>query len=221
MDLDRAPCCVAGCPRTCARAGASSSLDMAEIYVPRTAELLGTGWTCDELDFGQVSIASARLQSMLRQLEEGWAAPSAGRDAHCPAMVVGVPDGEQHTLGATVLAGQLRHRGMSVHLDITLDHASLASALQSQRFVGIFLSVSGARHLESCRHMVEMCRKQGQGTPVIIGGTILEHQNDITDLTGCDLATSDMVDALVFCGLGGMIGQSPAVAPIQTASAAG
>lgn len=184
------------------RAGVRN-LDIAEIYVPRVAELLGVGWCSDELDFGRVSIGSSRLQLLLRQLDDEWAMAHPRRSTACPAVLVGVPAGVQHTLGASVLAGQLRHRGFSVHLDPEITPGALAGRLARQRYSGVFLSASGAAHLETCRELVTIGKKEGRGTPVILGGTILEHHDDIERETGADRATSDIAEALSVCGFDG------------------
>ena len=175
--------------------------EIAEVYVPRVAEILGLGWSCDALDFAAVSIGAARLQAQLRRLDDIWAMAHPPRPGDCPAFLVGVPDGCQHTLGAAVLAGQLRHRGFAVHFDPALTAEALSRRAGSQRYAGIFLSASGAARLDSCAGLVASSRRANRDTPVIIGGTILQDHHDIPSLTGGDHATSDVVEALSLCGI--------------------
>lgn len=178
------------------RAENFTALEIAEVYVPAVAQFLGQGWVCDELDFAAVTIGAARLQSMLRYLEfeSSYATPRA------VGFLVGVPEGVQHTLGASVLAAQLRQRGYSVHLDLTLTPERLAEQMRKEHYGGILLSASGAAHLESCRKLLDHLRQESRNTPVILGGTLLEQVNDIKSLTGVDLVTSDVGEALAFCG---------------------
>ena len=198
-----------------------SSLEVAEIYVPRVAEVLGCGWTSDEYDFGQVSIASSRLQFLLRQLDDEWATAHPRRSNACPAVLIGVPEGVQHTLGASVLAGQLRHRGFSVHLDPQITPSGLAAQLRKQHFSGVFLSASGAAHLEICSDLVTISKKQSRGTPVILGGTILEQHEDIEAFTGVNCATSDIAEAVSFCGFDGQRLFNPDAEPPDVVTPAG
>ena len=170
-------------------------LQVAELYVPAVAHFLGRGWVCDELDFAAVTIGAARLQSMLRHLAfQPHATPRT------VAFLVGVPQGVQHTLGASVLAAQLRHRGYSVHLDLTLTPDRLTEQMRKQHYAGVLLSASGAAHLESCRKLVNCSKQESRNTPVLLGGTLLEQVQDIKTRTGSDFVTSDVSEALVYCG---------------------
>ncbi|NNE52389.1 MAG: hypothetical protein HKN30_08295 [Sulfitobacter sp.] len=172
-----------------------------ESYVPVVAQRLGEAWIADRLDFGAVTIGAARLQSLVRRLDREGA---LGRDVHAYAargLLLGVPEGEQHTLGATVLANQLRSRGISVHLDLELSVSSLSHRLARQQFIGVFLSVSGEQHLESLRSLVACTHYESRSTPVIVGGSILEHTNDIETRTGADFATCDLDRAIRNCDI--------------------
>ncbi|KIN69978.1 Regulatory protein PpaA [Sulfitobacter noctilucicola] len=175
---------------------------IAEMYVPVVARRLGEAWLHDTLDFAAVTIASARLQGILWKLENDWAVPHEKRH-HCPpAFLVGVPAGVQHTLGATIVAGQLRHRGMSVHLDIELTATDIAQYVRNQELSGVLLSASSPEHLDFLRILVDISHQQSRKTPVFIGGAILEHTDAIREITGADLVTSDVQEVLQFCEAG-------------------
>lgn len=176
-----------------------TSAIIAESYVPEVARRLGDAWVADTLNFGAVTIGSARLQGLLRSLTVGW---DIGLDdiAYDRApYLVGVPHGSQHTLGATVLAGALRHRGISVNLIGELTPASIFAELQQQEYKGILISASHIAHLEPSRDLVDQVRQAGRNTPVLIGGSILEHTVDIQSFTRADLVTGDVDEAITFC----------------------
>lgn len=177
------------------------SLQIAESYVPTVARRLGEDWEADRVDFAGVSIASARLQTVLRKLEMDWGLPQEAKFDSPPAFIVGIPEGAQHTLGASVLAGQLRHRGLSVHLDLEMTVESLAQQVRHEHYSGVLLSLASPDHLETCRHLIETSKNESRGTPVIVGGSILQHSNDIRPEVRADLLTSDIQDALRHCDL--------------------
>lgn len=178
-----------------------STLQIAEAYVPTVARRLGDDWLADRIDFAAVSIGSARLQGLLRRLGPDWGLPRGAKCHSPPAYIVGVPDGVQHTMGATVLAGQLRHRGLSVHLDLEMTVESLAEKVGNDRYSGILISASAAAHLEPARKLVECAKNESRDTPVIIGGIVLDHAADIKRQTKADLVTSDVYDAMRHCDI--------------------
>ena len=182
------------------KAGVSNA-QIAEVYVPLVARRLGEAWVADETDFGAVTIGCARLQGLLHHLSSDWSVADEAYARQSPHYLVGVADGLQHTLGASVLAGQLRHRGCSVHVDLELTPESLVDTVTAERFTGVLLSASSRDHLETVRELLEYYRAHGRKTPVIIGGNILEQVDDILSLLPADLATSDMREALEFCNV--------------------
>lgn len=176
-----------------------SSATIAEVYVPCVARRLGDAWLADTLDFGGVTIGSARLQGLLWRLEKDWSVPIKAGAHSPPAFLVGVPAGNQHLLGATVLAGQLRHRGMSVNLDLELTPERLTRHVINQQLSGVLLSACAGDDLAPFSDLVNISRRQSRNTPVIIGGSILEHEHSIKSRTGADLVTDNLHDVLHFC----------------------
>ncbi len=176
-----------------------TTASIAEIYVPAVANRLGDAWVADTLDFGAVTIGSARLQGLLWKLEKDWAIPNRPLAHRPPAFLVGVPAGNQHTLGATVLAGQLRHRGMSVNLDLELTPDRLLGHVLNQQLSGILLSAAASDPLASLKDLVNISREHSRSTPVIVGGSILDLEENIQSQLGADLVTTSVHDVLWFC----------------------
>ncbi len=176
-----------------------SHAEVAENYIPAVALRLGELWCTDKLAFGAVTIGCARLQGLLRRMEADWGVLDGARLHGRPGYLVGVPDGVQHTLGATVLAGQLRHRGAPVLLEYELTPQKLKVALTTGHYAGVMLSGSGRKCLDPLRDLVDSAKAMSRSTPVIIGGSILEHVADIQSFTGADMVTSSLGGAMAFC----------------------
>lgn len=184
-----------------------SAEQVIDVYVPAAISMLGDCWHDGELDILQTSIASARLQTLLRELGRAWVADQCGSRAGSRIMMV-LPAGEQHTLGAMIAANQLRRLGVSVRMNLLPHPDKVVSDLQSHAFDALFLSVSNESSLESCQELVKTVRANGQqAVPVAIGGGLLSLGHPVLTpsrlaaLTGANIATANVVEALSFCGL--------------------
>ena len=179
-----------------------SAATLAEVYVPCVARRLGEDWVADELDFRAVSVGSSRLQSLLWKLAPEWAQSGVlVSTARAPVMVA-VPAGCQHTLGATVLAGQLRYRGILAELDLAFTGAQSHAGAAQKQFTAIFISASAREPLEYLATLVQKACQTYPRTPVLIGGNVTDQMVDIQKYTNADLVTCDLEQALAFCGLG-------------------
>ena len=179
------------------------AVDLADFYIPEVARKLGDQWCIDELSFASVTIGSARLQSMLRSLGPDWSGETTGQTATASILLV-VPQEVYHTLGALVLGGQLRRKGLSVKLVLGGKPQDVANHVECAHYDCVFLSSSRGETLESLRRLVEAVKTANQTPPpIVIGGTILEVEpiETITALTGADYATSIPEEALRLCGV--------------------
>ncbi len=177
--------------------------DIADFYIPALARDLGDDWCSDGLSFASVTIAVSRLQAMLRELGPEWAGDQSANPAAPSILLIVGPD-VYHTLGAMVLSGQLRRKGLSVRLMLGAEPHELAQKLSKTSYDAVFISSSSGESLESLRRIVYVIRTSSKtSTPVVIGGTILEVENryDVTALTGADHATNVPSEALELCGL--------------------
>lgn len=177
--------------------------DLADLYIPELARELGIGWCEDSLSFASVTIGTSRLQAMLRELGPEWAGDQSASPT-APQIMLIVAQDVYHTLGAMVLSGQLRRKGLSVRLMLGVPLHELAQKLAKQSYDAIFISSSLGETLESLRKIVEVVRTSSNTSlPVVIGGTILEAETayDVAMLTGADYATNLPNEALELCGL--------------------
>lgn len=172
-------------------------------YIPAVARRMGDEWCDDKSSFAAVTIGGSRLQALLRELSTFWKADDAliSPNDGASALVM-VPPREQHTLGAAVLATQLRRIGLSVRLSVGPDMKSLAQTMASSAFDAVIISSAGAGPISNIRDMVNIARNAGSGpTPkIVVGGTMLQLDNiDIRRETGADLASVDLAETLDFC----------------------
>lgn len=175
--------------------------DIADHYIPALARDMGELWCSDQLSFAEVTIGVARLQSILRDLGPDWAGDRFAQSGAATILLV-VAEGEFHTLGAMVMAGQLRRKGFSVSLSLGLHTADIEKKFRQTSFDAVFVSASRGEKLEKLRKIVEALRNAlACVTPIVIGGTLLEIETDIAVLTGADVVTNDPDEALKLCGL--------------------
>lgn len=229
--LDRLYCAAIGAdPRACAEVARALIADgltadrICDVHIPATARKMGEDWTSDDLNFSAVTIGVARLQGLLRELDldlgrgAGHAAGGAG------AILLVIAPGADHTLGALVLASQLRRRGVSVRLSMGEGSEALAAAVTGTRFDGVFLS---ATITESLPYLAEAAAAIRAAMPVppplVLGGALVARdagdaaaETSGTDaetgatggmttgdaaFAGIDHVTCDLDEAIRFCGL--------------------
>jgi methanogenic corrinoid protein MtbC1 len=172
-----------------------------DYYIPSIARNLGDAWTEDEMSFATVTIGTARMQQVLRDLAPGWHSEKR-RPTEAAAILLLVPADNSHTLGATVLVGQLRRMGFSVHLLVGAEVGDLTDRVGRSRFDAVFISTSCTSGLESVRKLVHVIRTLlPDGPPVVVGGPMIECIKDVIARTGADHATSDLEEGLRFCNL--------------------
>ncbi len=205
--LDEAPIAMTSA-LACFRRFRIGPVALADIYIPDVARRLGQGWLDDRLGFAEVSNGSARLQTLLRELNGRWVADDAETPDAGEILLV-VPFGEQHTLGAMVAMGQLRRLGVSVCLRFGPTIAELVALMHARRFDGVFISLSSPQKLDSCRELIVHLKSLGDGVPIILGGAVLTLCDNALELSGADDTTEDIRTALSRCGI--VIDQQPAL----------
>lgn len=170
-------------------------------YIPAAARELGERWTRDELGFADVTIGTARLQALLRDLSAPALVESMPADDAVNAMLI-VPADEYHTLGGMAAASQLRRMGLSVCLCLGQTEDEVVQKAAVRRFEMIAISASGRDRVGSVRRLVAGLRRVAPvPVPVVLGGRIAEEGEDLCALTGADFVTSDTREALQLCAL--------------------
>jgi methanogenic corrinoid protein MtbC1 len=165
--------------------------ELADVYFPAVARHLGCGWAEDRISFAEVTLGAARMQGLLRQLGRDWASDAADLPDGGTVLMV-LPEGEQHSLGAMVLTGQLRRQGVSVLLRIGPRPDDLRALVKDRPFDCAMVSVGCEEKLALCGKLVNSL-KEGSGGRlwVAVGGAVLERATDIRQRTGADVVTND------------------------------
>jgi len=171
--------------------------DVIDIYIPAAARFFGDSWCEDNLSFADVTIGVARLQGLTRDLR---AAQTDELDV--PTILVLVPADAYHTLGATVVADQLRRHGVAVKMAMGYSETDLKELLETHDFDAVLISAAACERLETIRKLVKTVRTAAIGSPpVVLGGTVLDQETDIRSLTGADHIANNAEEALRICGL--------------------
>lgn len=193
-----------------------------DVHIPATARRMGEDWENDDLPFSTVTIGTARLQGLLRELD----LDLERRDGHAAGGEVGaimlvVAPGADHTLGALVLASQLRRRGPSVRLSLGESPEAMAAAVVGTRFDAVFLSASIAGSLPHLARAAATIRAAVPvPPPLVLGGALVAFGGGVaawaaedaaTEMTGdvagggafagIDHVTCDLDEAMRLCGL--------------------
>lgn len=178
-----------------------SDRQIADLYLPAVARLLGAGWCDDSRSFAQVTIGVARLQSLLADLGPEWRTEMpVPLDA--AAVLVVVSDGVDHSFGAKLLVGQSRRRGLSVRLVAGRHPDDIRTLLTRVQFDAVMISAAICDDLAPSRQIVQAVKGgPGHRPPVVIGGGICALGPEVRALTGADHVTFDIDDALRFCRL--------------------
>lgn len=179
------------------RAAGISHAAIIDRYLPAAARKLGAEWCEDSMSFADVTIGSARLQAILRDLR----APQV-TDPGAPSALIVVPPEAYHTLGATVVADQLRRLGIAPQMAMGLKPLDLAELVESHDFNAVLISAASSQRLETVRELVNCVRKASRSpVPIIVGGTVTDKDTDIRTLTGADYVSNNPEEALKACGL--------------------
>lgn len=195
------------------RAAGVTLEDIVDHYIPEVARRLGSLWCSDALGFADVTIGSARLQGLLRDLSVQLVYPQNRKNEAGVAVVV-LAD-EYHTLGAMVMTSQLRRLGISVRLMLGVSEQLALLELRQDRYDAVFISASHTESLEKLSKFVDKIRRQTKrNTPIALGGPIMAQPKDVKAATGADVATSDVYEAVRSCRLKTFHGSSSVTAKL-------
>lgn len=175
--------------------------DIIDHILPAIARIMGERWSADEISFADVTIGSARLQEAVRAFG-GHDKTRQRMDSDAPVILLVIPRPEHHTLGAFVLADQLRRLGYRVDIAIDSYPREIVEMLRKRRYVMVGITAAGRRTLASARELVDTIRLTvPRLTPIIIGGSILDKGLDVLAMTGADHTARDAASALRKSGL--------------------
>ena len=162
---------------------------LATAYIPAAARTLGERWERDLITFVDVTVCTARLQSLLHHIDR--ADDRHDEEADATALIL-VPQAEQHTLGAYVLASLLHKAGIVANVRVAPTAAELTQALAVTKYELALVSVSCASGLAASTGLIRTLRLLTR-TPmqIVIGGNLTEDDARMKEISGADQVLRD------------------------------
>ena len=102
------------------------------------------------------------------------------------SLLIIVPEGTQHTLGAIILGKTLRCVGARVKLEFCVTADRVHEIGAGEQFDGVFISASAQDSAEKLSEIIFNVRYNWRKTKVILGGGILNAQINLDAVTGTD-----------------------------------
>ena len=173
--------------------------DITDLYIPYVARNLGEMWVEDTINFTDVTVATARLQGMLREVDGAWSGQTNPAFT-APTVLMIVPEGETHTLGVFVAAGQLRRAGASVQLCVGEADEAAMGMVEQNDYDMIMISFGHSAGIEALRRLIQNIRYSlHTNAPIVVGGPIVALEEDLMSLTRADMVTDRPTEALRLC----------------------
>lgn len=174
---------------------ASISLDkIYRSYLGEAARKLGEQWESDTLSFKEVSLAMARIYTIMNSLRRRSPAPNLMAK---PGLIFAAVPGEQHTLGVEMATDLFRRKGWPVIHLIDKSHDEILHAVDDNEVNLIGLSLSGTKHLNSLFRLILALRVTRPDLKIIISGAILSSHSDSIKQIGVDALVNDIPDAVL------------------------
>lgn len=155
------------------------------------ANLLGDMWVDDTADFATVTIATSRLQQILRELAPEFQLQNAARPHGTPALLVAAP-GDQHTFGVSMLQELFRRQGWLAPSHIPQSAQELADIARTAPFKVIGLSVSCDAPTEAITKLIKDLRRTAVGTcKILVGGRFFNEHPELARVVTADGTAAD------------------------------
>lgn len=176
-----------------------SSTEIIDHIIPAAARLIGERWVNDEIGFADVTIATMRLQDAARALmSEG----PQGVVEPLGAVLLIIPRGEDHSLGASIAADQFKRHGYEVDLVVGKHGLEILEMVRHNRYALVGVTAARLKTLAEIKILVERIRKGvPRRVPIVVGGPIVQTDIDVQDVTGADHVGSDIQQVLTMCDL--------------------
>lgn len=166
--------------------------DLCLDHLAPAARELGVYWEHDMMPFADVSMATARIQSIVRSIPSQRLAQRGLLERG--ALFAAVPE-EAHTLGIVMAADHFRRRGWDVDLLIGMDHNALMRVIvQDDRHV-VGLSCAGRHTARGLRELIHEIRRCRPDMAVVISGHVLGDAHTLQSLPYVDGVVHDLTTA--------------------------
>lgn len=185
--------------RQCLTGWMRQGFSLSDIYlhgITAAARLVGRAWAEDCLDFGAVTIVSARLHRLLYDFSPQFQADA--QDHHGGTVLIFPEPGAQHTMGSFMLAEFFRRDGWYVLAAQPL-RAQDAMGLVSANWIDLVaLSVSSDRHLDTLAQWLGQMREASTNPAlkIMAGGPMACVDPQCLNAMKADVLGKDALQAL-------------------------
>ncbi|MFP4273857.1 MAG: B12-binding domain-containing protein [Paracoccaceae bacterium] len=178
------------------------SIDIVERYIPAVARRLGELWVKDDVSFVDVTLAAGRLQGLVRARADIGAVSPARTIPMGQAVLIVLPEFEDHTLGAFVAADQFRRHGQWVHMAIGLSPSELLNEISEREFAMVGFTCGSEKSVDLMAELIDYLRTNGGNLPpLVLGGYAVHLIGDLAQRVGVDHAVGSTREAVERCGL--------------------
>ena len=157
-----------------------------------TARALGELWEDDRCDFTDVTVGVGRLQQLLRELSPSFGAEIDHLEDGRRILLLPAP-GEQHTLGASMVAEFFRRAGWDVVGGVSGTGLDPVRAVQREWFDILGLSAGSHARVDWLRDCVAQARRvsMNRGLGVMVGGPLFVADPAAAGSVSCDAVVTD------------------------------
>ena len=172
-------------------AAMASGMEPADIYVEvlgPAMHAIGASWQDGEVGIEREHVASGVAASIVGRMGPRFRRRGRQRGT----VLVAMPAGERHGLGATMLTDILRGDGLGVlNLGPDTPTQSLVAAMAAtDSLLGVVVSVADTAHLPAARRLITAARRHAPTVPIIAGGFAVADEAGARSL-GADGWTAD------------------------------
>lgn len=151
------------------------------------AKALGELWRRDECSFADVTVGLCRVHMVIRE-ESSLFDVGPGGAAEARRVLLTTAAGDQHILGAVLVAEFFRQDGWQVSCEPGSSPDTIAGLLATRTFDILGLSLSRITQIQELRAEITAYRKASRnpGLGVMVGGQVFESEPDLVEWVGAD-----------------------------------
>ena len=173
------------------RKGIAPSRFLVEVAAP-AARHIGHEWEEDISDFVDVTLATGRLQRLVRSMGSA-IREEVVIEEDAPTILLASPPGQSHTLGLLMVAEFFQAASWNVYLGAPFENTPTPE-LVSRQFVHVVgLSISLTDRASQVRSEIQRIRRRSQnrGLGILVGGPAILLDPRLADSLGSDGAATD------------------------------
>lgn len=166
-----------------------------------TAQLMGTWWAADCMDFSSVSVGVARLQAAICELSPEFLA-GARAVSGTPKRLLLVNPASQHTLGSLMAAEFFRLDGWWVQVVYAADAQDWLGMLNSDWFDLLGVGISADAQLPGLRGVLSQARSvsANPAVKIMLGGPLVQNRHELVNALQADFSAQSADEAVRLAG---------------------